>query len=77
MRAIRATLWAEMSGERDVDVGRRWIPAANQRQALAAVASTFVVLMFVGRLGPLALASALALRELPAGASVQRIVAAR
>jgi len=112
---LAAVLWAEMSGERDVDVGRRRIPAANQRQALAvallgvglAVASTFVVLgvsdedldrvlfevlsalgtvglstgitaelpaigqvvlvvlMFVGRLGPLALASALALRERP------------
>ncbi|WP_433038087.1 TrkH family potassium uptake protein [Actinomycetospora sp. CA-053990] len=110
---LAAVLWAEMSGERDVDVGRRRIPSANQRQALAvallgvglAVASTFVVLgvsdegldrvlfevlsalgtvglstgitaelpaagqvvlvvlMFVGRLGPLALASALALRE--------------
>jgi trk system potassium uptake protein len=112
---LAAVLWAEMSGERDVDVGRRRIPIANQRQALAvallgvglAVASTFVllglsdedldrvlfevlsalgtvglstgitaelpaagqvvlvVLMFVGRLGPLALASALALRERP------------
>ncbi|MDD7921464.1 potassium transporter TrkG [Actinomycetospora callitridis] len=112
---LAAVLWAEMSGERDVDVGRRRIPTANQRQALAvallgvglAVASTFVVLgisdedldrvlfevlsalgtvglstgitaelpaagqvvlvvlMFVGRLGPLALASALALRERP------------
>lgn len=112
---LAAVLWAEMSGERDVDVGRRRIPIANQRQALAvallgvglAMASTFVVLgvsdedldrvlfevlsalgtvglstgitaelpaagqvvlvvlMFVGRLGPLALASALALRERP------------
>ena len=112
---LAAVLWAEMSGERDVDVGRRRIPTANQRQALAvallgvglAVVSTFVVLglsdedldrvlfevlsalgtvglstgitaelpaagqvvlvvlMFVGRLGPLALASALALRERP------------
>lgn len=112
---LAAVLWAEMSGERDVDVGRRRIPIANQRQALAvallgvglAVVSTFVVLglsdedldrvlfevlsalgtvglstgitaelpaagqvvlvvlMFVGRLGPLALASALALRERP------------
>jgi trk system potassium uptake protein len=112
---LAVVLWAEMSGERDVDVGRRRIPIANQRQALAvallgvglAVASTFVVLgvsdedldrvlfevlsalgtvglstgitselpaagqvvlvvlMFVGRLGPLALASALALRERP------------
>ncbi|GAA4731222.1 TrkH family potassium uptake protein [Actinomycetospora chibensis] len=112
---LAAVLWAEMSGEPDVDVGRRRIPVANQRQALAvallgvglAMASTFVllgasdedldrvlfealsalgtvglstgitaelpavgqvvlvVLMFVGRLGPLALASALALRERP------------
>ncbi|MDD7969352.1 TrkH family potassium uptake protein [Actinomycetospora lemnae] len=112
---LAAVLWAEMSGERDVDVGRRRIPIANQRQALAvallgvglAMVSTFVllgvsdedldrvlfevlsalgtvglstgitaelpaagqvvlvVLMFVGRLGPLALASALALRERP------------
>ncbi|GAA4881100.1 TrkH family potassium uptake protein [Actinomycetospora straminea] len=112
---LAAVLWAEVSGERDVDVGRRRIPVANQRQALAvallgvglAMVSTFVllgvsdedfdrvlfevlsalgtvglstgittelpaagqvvliVLMFVGRLGPLALASALALRERP------------
>jgi trk system potassium uptake protein len=112
---LAAVLWAEMSGEPDVDVGRRRIPVVNQRQALAvallgvglAMVSTFVllgvsdedldrvlfealsalgtvglstgitaelpavgqvvlvVLMFVGRLGPLALASALALRERP------------
>ena len=112
---LAVVLWAEMRGEPDVDVGRRRVPVANQRQALAvallgvglAMASTFlllgltdhdldrvlfevlsalgtvglstgitsglpvagqlllVVLMFVGRLGPLALASALALRERP------------
>jgi trk system potassium uptake protein len=112
---LAAVLWAEMSGERDVDIGRRRIPIGNQRQALAVallgvgltMVSTFVVLgvsdedldrvlfevlsalgtvglstgitselpaegqavlvvlMFVGRLGPLALASALALRERP------------
>lgn len=106
-------VWAEMRGEPGVDVGRRRVPASNQRQALAiallgiglVAASTFVllglteysldrvlfeavsafatvglstgitgdlapagqllliVLMFVGRLGPLTLASALALRE--------------
>ncbi|PVZ06974.1 potassium uptake TrkH family protein [Actinomycetospora cinnamomea] len=112
---LAAVLWAEVRGEADVDVGRRRIPLANQRQALAVallgvgltMVSTFVllgvsgqdldrvlfealsalgtvglstgitaelpgagqvvliVLMFVGRLGPLALASALALRERP------------
>ena len=112
---LAVVLWSEMRGEPDVDVGRRRIPVANQRQALAvallgvglAMVSTFVllgvsdedldrvlfevlsalgtvglstgitaelpavgqvvlvVLMFVGRLGPLALASALALRERP------------
>jgi trk system potassium uptake protein TrkH len=112
---LALVLWAEVSGERDVDLGHRRIPPANQRQALAVallgvglvMVSTFVlmgvtdhafdrvlfevisalgtvglstgitaevpgvgqvvliVLMFVGRLGPLALASALALRERP------------
>ncbi|GAA4783017.1 potassium transporter TrkG [Actinomycetospora chlora] len=112
---LAVVLWSEVRGEADVDVARRRIPEANQRQALAvallgvglALASTFallgltehdtdrvlfealsalgtvglstgitsdlpavaevllVVLMFVGRLGPLALASALALRERP------------
>ncbi|MFC5139916.1 TrkH family potassium uptake protein [Actinomycetospora rhizophila] len=112
---LALVLWAEMRGEADVDVARRRIPEANQRQALAvallgvglAMVSTFVllgitdhdmdrvlfevlsalgtvglstgittdlpaaaevvlvVLMFIGRLGPLALASALALRERP------------
>jgi trk system potassium uptake protein TrkH len=102
-----------MSGQPDVEVGRRKVPSANQRQALAialmsiglVVASTFlllaltafpfdrvlfeavsafatvglstgitpdlplpahlliVALMFIGRIGPLTLASALALRE--------------
>jgi trk system potassium uptake protein TrkH len=106
-------LWAEMRGEPAVNVGRRRVPAANQREALAVAllgvglvtVSTFVllditansldavlfeaisalgtvglstgitaelpdggkvvviVLMFVGRLGPLTLASALALRD--------------
>jgi trk system potassium uptake protein TrkH len=106
-------IWSEMRGESSVIVGRRRVPAGNQRQALAiallgigAVAvSTFtllalthhsldlvlfevvsafgtvglsagitgdlppagvlllVALMFVGRVGPLTLASALALRE--------------
>ncbi|MGY1744312.1 TrkH family potassium uptake protein [Blastococcus sp. SYSU D00695] len=105
-------LWAEMRGDPDVEVGRRRIPVATQRQALSVallgiglvVASTFllraladvafdrllfeavsafatvglstgitpdlppaaqvllVVLMFVGRIGPLTLASGLALR---------------
>jgi trk system potassium uptake protein len=112
---LAAVLWAEMTGERDVDVARRRVPVANQRQALAvallgvglAMVSTFavlgvsdqdldrvlfevlsalgtvglstgitadlpaagqwmlIVLMYLGRLGPLALASALALRERP------------
>lgn len=112
---LAVVLWAEMCGEPDVDIGRRRVPVANQRQALAvallgvglAMASTFalltltdhsldrvlfealsalgtvglttgiteelpvagqvllIVLMFVGRLGPLALASALALRGRP------------
>ena len=106
-------LWAEMRGDPDVEVGRRRVPGANQRQALAvallgigvvAVATflmqalsdfTFdqvlfetisafatvgmstgitadlptgaqvllVLLMYIGRIGPLTLASGLALRE--------------
>jgi trk system potassium uptake protein TrkH len=106
-------LWSEMRGEAKVHVGRRSIPEANQRQALAVVllsigtvaASTFVLLgltphsldqvlfetvsafatvglstgitaglpdparvllialMFLGRIGPLTVASALALRS--------------
>ncbi|MFI7577100.1 TrkH family potassium uptake protein [Micromonospora sp. NPDC049497] len=106
-------LWSEMRGETHVNVGRRRIPATNQRQALAVallsvgavivgtflllaitpyrldvvlfeVVSAFatvglstgitgslppeadlllVVLMFAGRIGPLTLASALALRD--------------
>lgn len=106
-------LWSEMRGEMHVNVGRRRIPASNQRQALAIVLlgvgavaiATFVllaitsyrldvvlfevvsafatvglstgitgslppeadlvlvVLMFAGRIGPLTLASALALRD--------------
>ncbi|MCV2490861.1 TrkH family potassium uptake protein [Geodermatophilus sp. YIM 151500] len=106
-------LWAEMRGDPDVDVGRRRVPATNQRQALAVallgigivavatfllealtdfgfdqvlfeVVSAFatvglstgitadlppagqvllVLLMYVGRIGPLTLASGLALRE--------------
>lgn len=106
-------LWSEMRGDPDVEVGRRRVPTANQRQALAVallgvglvVASTLamlgmtehsldvvllevisafatvglstgitpglstaahlllVALMFVGRIGPLTLASGLALRE--------------
>ena len=106
-------IWAEMRGEAHVHVGRRRIPEANQRQALAIalmsiglvmagtmvllgmteypldrvlfeVTSAFgtvglstgitaelgraahlmlVALMFIGRIGPLTLASALALRE--------------
>ncbi|MBQ0892979.1 TrkH family potassium uptake protein [Micromonospora sp. U56] len=106
-------LWSEMRGETHVNVGRRRIPATNQRQALAVallgvgavVTATFmlvaitsyeleqilfeavsafatvglstgitgslppqadlllIVLMFAGRIGPLTLASALALRE--------------
>ncbi|WBB73913.1 TrkH family potassium uptake protein [Micromonospora sp. WMMD1128] len=106
-------LWSEMRGELHVNVGRRGIPASNQRQALAVallsvgavVTATFallattpyrldvvlfeavsafatvglstgitaslppqadlllVVLMFAGRVGPLTLASALALRD--------------
>ncbi|WP_434089872.1 TrkH family potassium uptake protein [Micromonospora purpureochromogenes] len=106
-------LWSEMRGETHVNVGRRRIPASNQRQALAVallgvgavVTATFmlvaitsyeleqilfeavsafatvglstgitgslppqadlllIVLMFAGRIGPLTLASALALRE--------------
>ncbi len=106
-------IWAEMRGEAHVHVGRRRIPEANQRQALAIalmsvglvmtgtmvmlglteypldrvlfeVSSAFgtvglstgitadlgraahlvlIALMFIGRIGPLTLASALALRE--------------
>ncbi|WP_247597737.1 potassium transporter TrkG [Streptomyces sp. RKND-216] len=106
-------IWAEMRGEPGVTVGRRRIPDANQRQALAIVlmsvgvvaCATFVLLgvsdygldrllfeavsafatvglstgitadlpragqcvlvalMFIGRIGPLTLASALALRN--------------
>ena len=108
-------MWAEMRGERDVEVGRRRVPTGNQRQALSValmgvgvvVVATFamlaltdvtfdlalfevvsafgtvglsagvtpglpvsgqllvVALMFVGRVGPLTLASALAVREHP------------
>jgi potassium uptake TrkH family protein len=106
-------LWAEMRGDTDVEVGRRRVPATNQRQALAVAllslgvvaVGTFlmaaltdfpfeqvlfetvsafatvglstgitpdlpasaqvlvVVLMFVGRIGPLTLASGLAIRN--------------
>ena len=106
-------LWAEMRGDRDVEVGRRKVPGTNQRQALAIallaigviavatfllealtdfsfdqvlfeVISAFstvglstgitadlpaagqvllVLLMYIGRIGPLTLASGLALRE--------------
>ena len=106
-------LWAELRGDPDVEVGRRRVPPATQRQALAVAllsmgivaVATFVlealtdfgfeqvlfetvsafatvglstgitpdlpagaqvvvvVLMFIGRLGPLTLASGLALRE--------------
>lgn len=106
-------LWAEMRGDPDVEVGRRRVPAPNQRQALAVAllgmglvaVSAFVMealtdfafervlfetisafatvglstgitpdlppaaqvvlmlLMFLGRIGPLTLASGLALRE--------------
>ncbi|WP_369069150.1 TrkH family potassium uptake protein [Kineococcus terrestris] len=106
-------LWAEVRGDTDVEVGRRRVPATNQRQALAVAllgvglvtsstlallvvshedfgdvlfeaVSAFatvglstgitadlpepahlvlVALMFLGRVGPLSLASALALRE--------------
>ena len=106
-------LWAEMRGDPDVEVGRRRVPGANQRQALAiallgiglvavctfllASLSDFtldqvlfetvsafatvglstgitadlppsaqvliVLLMYIGRIGPLTLASGLALRE--------------
>lgn len=106
-------LWAEIRGERDVNVGRRRIPASTQRQAVGVVllvaglvaSATFtllaltrfsleevlfevtsaatttglstgitsqlpdagqlvlVTLMFIGRVGPLTLASALALRD--------------
>ena len=106
-------LWAELRGDPDVEVGRRRVPATNQRQALAVAllsigviaVATFVLealtdfgfeqvlfetvsafstvglstgitgdlppgaqllvvaLMFVGRIGPLTLASGLALRE--------------
>lgn len=106
-------LWAEMRGQPDVEVGRRRVPVANQRQALAVVLlgtalvvvgafallslTTFtfeqvlfeatsafgtvglstgitadlptsakavvVVMMFAGRIGPLTLATGLALRE--------------
>jgi trk system potassium uptake protein TrkH len=106
-------IWAEMRGETRVNVGRREVPATNQRQALAiailavgvvavstlvllavtrqdldrvlfeAVSAfgtvglstgmtsamsipaqlVLVVLMFIGRIGPLAVFSALALRE--------------
>lgn len=106
-------MWAEMRGQPDVEVGRRRVPSANQRQALSVallgiglvasatfallsltdlsfdvalfeVVSAFatvglstgitadlptaghlllVMLMFVGRIGPLTVASALAVRE--------------
>src|SRR5215213_8950358 len=106
-------LWAEMRGDPDVEVGRRRVPGANQRQALAVAllgmglvaVATFlmealsdfsfdrvlfetvsafatvglstgitaglppaalvllVLLMYLGRIGPLTLASGLALRE--------------
>ena len=108
-------IWSEIRGEPDVRVGRRQVPAANHRQALAiallsigvVVPSTFLMLwltrfeidavlfetisafatvglstgitpdlpasaklllvglMFVGRIGPLTVASALAVRERP------------
>jgi potassium uptake TrkH family protein len=108
-------VWAEMRGREDVEVGRRRIPTANQRAALAIVAlgmtavvvgsfallefteaefdavvfeavSAFatvglstgitpdlpapgqvilILLMFLGRVGPLTLAAGLALRERP------------
>ena len=106
-------LWAEMRGDPDVEVGRRRVPATNQRQALAvallgiavvaistfallvlsdftldrvlfeavsafatvglstgitadlppAAQTVIVLLMYIGRIGPLTLASGLALRE--------------
>lgn len=112
---LAAVMWSEMRAEPDVHVGRRRVPAANQRQALSVVllslalvaTSTFilliltpfdfadvlfetisafatvglstgitpelpppahavlVVLMFVGRIGPLTVASAMAVRERP------------
>lgn len=108
-------MWSEMRAEPDVNVGRRRVPVANQRQALTTVllslglvaTSTFVmliltpfefsdvffetisafatvglstgitadlptparvvliILMFVGRIGPLTVASAMAVRERP------------
>ena len=108
-------VWAEIRGREDVEVGRRRIPSANQRAALAVVAlglsaavvgsfallefttadfdavvfeavSAFatvglstgitpdlpaagqvilILLMFLGRVGPLTLAAGLALRERP------------
>ena len=111
--ALAYVLWAELRGDPDVEVGRRRVPATNQRQALAVAllsigviaVATFVmealtdfgfeqvlfetvsafstvglstgitadlppgaqllvvVLMFIGRIGPLTLASGLALRE--------------
>ena len=106
-------LWAELRGDPDVEVGRRRVPATNQRQALsvallslglvivatflmesltdfgfeqvlfetvsafatvglstgitpdlpAAAQGVVIALMFIGRLGPLTLASGLALRD--------------
>lgn len=106
-------LWAEMRGDTDVEVGRRRVPATNQRQALAVAllslgvvaVATFVMaaltdfpfeqvlfetvsafatvglstgitadlpdaaqvlvvaVMFIGRIGPLTLASGLAFRQ--------------
>ncbi|WP_257570939.1 TrkH family potassium uptake protein [Streptomyces sp. NP160] len=110
---LAAVLWAELRGDVDVEVGRRRVPAATQRQALAvallgigivavgtlalhattdqptdivlfeavsafgtvglstgvtadlptAAQVVIVVLMYIGRIGPVTLASALALRE--------------
>ena len=108
-------VWAEVRGREDVEVGRRRVPSANQRAALAVTAlglttvvlgafallefstadfdavvfeavsafatvglstgitpdlpaagqAILVVLMFLGRVGPLTLAAGLALRERP------------
>ncbi|MGQ7296469.1 TrkH family potassium uptake protein [Quadrisphaera sp. KR29] len=110
---LALVLWAELRGDADVEVGRRRVPAATQRQAVAvallsmglaclgvlalhlatdqptdvvvfeaisgfatvglsagattqlgtAAQVVVVVLMFIGRVGPVTLATALALRE--------------
>lgn len=110
---LLAVVWSEVTGRRDVEVGHRRIPVAQQRQALAvatlsavfvvlaifavmtvtdaalgavvfevvsafgtvglstgitaslptAALAALIVLMFVGRLGPLAFATALARRD--------------